>query len=127
MSTTARQGQRETPRTPEVNLAPTLPIVELLRPARYVGTIACVRACGMHRVLVLREACRDGRELLVWVSSVAIDAAESSSWRELLDSPRIVSASVAFRGRFTGHDHAGCLTTDVHYPDHIWIDAKPGV
>ena len=125
MSTTAQRGQRETLCGAGVSLASELPIIELLRPAWYVGTIACARACAMHRVLVLREKCRDGRELMVWVSSVAIEATESVHWRDLLDSPRIVSASVRFRGRFMGHNNAGRLTTDVHYPDHIWIDAKP--
>jgi hypothetical protein len=127
MSSMAQPEQRETRCSLDVNLAPALPIVELLRPAWYVGTIACVRACGTHKVLVLREACRDGRELTVWVSSVAIEAAESSRWRGLLNSPRIVSASVRFWGRFTGYNDAGRLTSDVHYPDRIWIDAASRV
>lgn len=124
MNTTTPQWWCDTPHSCAVRLAPALPVLELLRPARYVGTIACVRFCGMHRLLVLREASRDGRELTVWVSSVAIEAQESIRWRELLSSRKIVAATVRFRGRFTGYQHAERLTAEVHYPDRIWIDAN---
>ena len=101
---------------------------QLLRPARYVGTVAHVRIYGAHRLVLLREVCYDGRALAVWVSSVAIDADASSVWRHLLAAtPRHSGVSIRFWGRFKDHQDTERLAADVHYPEHIWVESRPGI
>ena len=95
--------------------------IELGRPAWYGGHIADVRRLGTHRLLLLRDAARDGSALAVWVSSVAICAERSTGWAALLDARPLPSLTVRFRGRFPCCSATDPLTADIHFPEDIGV------
>jgi len=114
--------QKASPRSGKfVDLAASLPVIELCRVRSYVGTVAGVSRCGQHRLVELAAKCADGRSLYLWVSSVALDDAARDGLACQLTGEYAKDLVLGFKGRFADIWNKDRLTTDIHYPDHIWV------